>query len=231
MIYDKNTIVFAHKPSIHNFQDITGNVFNRLRVLGYAGRIKKASYWWCECDCGNIIKAILSNLKSGDTQSCGCRRDELARSRITHGARYTPEYRAYLGAKSRCNNPKNPSYSHYGQRGVEFRFSSFEEFFDAVGERPSSCYSLNRIDNKGHYEVDNIEWATAVAQTRNRHITKTLRWGSETIYLMEAAHRSGIAYATIHARLHRGWCDECTVSKPMFETCPHRTILLVNLPS
>jgi hypothetical protein len=72
----------------------------------------------------------------------------------------TPEYRAYSDAKSRCQNPNHQNYRFYGARGTEFRFTSFAEFFAAVGGlRPSPRHALSRTNNKGHYEAGNIRWA------------------------------------------------------------------------
>ena len=73
----------------------------------------------------------------------------------------TPEYRAFNGAKSRCNNSANPSYKNYGGRGIQFKFSSFEEFINHVGFRPSGNHSIDRINNNGHYEIGNVRWARA----------------------------------------------------------------------
>jgi hypothetical protein len=72
----------------------------------------------------------------------------------------TPEYRAYSDAKSRCQNPNHQHYKLYGGRGTEFRFTSFAEFFAAVGgRRPSPKHALSRQNTDGHYEVGNIRWA------------------------------------------------------------------------
>ena len=82
----------------------------------------------------------------------------------------TPEYRAFNGAKSRCNNSANPSYKNYGGRGIKFKFSSFEEFIDHIGFRPSDNHSIDRIDNNGHYEIGNVRWATDIEQARNKRV-------------------------------------------------------------
>lgn len=87
---------------------------------------------------------------------------------LTHGMARTPEYRAYIDAKRRCENPNSQTYEYYGGRGVEFRFADFVEFFEAIGERPSSDYSIDRIDNEGHYEAGNVRWATKKEQIHNR---------------------------------------------------------------
>lgn len=82
------------------------------------------------------------------------------------------EYSAYIAAKMRCVNPNNPRYMSYGGRGIEFRFTSFEQFFAELGPRPAGM-SLDRESNDGHYEVGNVRWATPAQQRKNqRHFTR-----------------------------------------------------------
>ena len=57
-------------------KDITGEVFNELTVLSISierdsrGRLK----WDCSCSCGAVKAIDKSNLVSGKTKSCGCRK-------------------------------------------------------------------------------------------------------------------------------------------------------------
>lgn len=66
--------------------DITGKRFGRLVVTEYShferGKDRKA-FWKCKCDCGNEIIASASNLKAGNTSSCGCYRDEVRLQKTT----------------------------------------------------------------------------------------------------------------------------------------------------
>lgn len=75
---------------------------------------------------------------------------------------------AYQGAKTRCTKPRHPAYKNYGGRGIQFRFKSFAEFLAHVGTRPSPEYTLDRIDNTGHYETGNVRWALWTEQASNR---------------------------------------------------------------
>jgi hypothetical protein len=74
----------------------------------------------------------------------------------------------YNDARKRCENQNCPIYSYYGGRGIEFRFTSFEEFYEELGSKPDPTYSLDRIDNNGHYEVGNVRWASKSEQVANR---------------------------------------------------------------
>ena len=58
---------------LHN-TDLTGQQFGRLTVIRKTGeKSKKNSYIWeCLCECGNTVYIPTQNLKSGETQSCGC---------------------------------------------------------------------------------------------------------------------------------------------------------------
>lgn len=56
-------------------QEFIGQKFGKLTVLELDIKLtqeKKASYWKCKCDCGNIKTIAGTNLKKGFTQSCGC---------------------------------------------------------------------------------------------------------------------------------------------------------------
>jgi hypothetical protein len=93
-------------------------------------------------------------------------------TRVVHGhskkGRTTSEYRAYFHAKDRCLNPKDKGFPFYGARGIEFRFKTFEEFITHIGPKPKPELMLDRINNNGHYEIGNVQWATRSYQMKNR---------------------------------------------------------------
>lgn len=65
------------------FKDLTGQKFNRLRVLGLGERNSAGQLQWkCKCDCGNIVLVTTTYLKTGHTKSCGCLSREMASSRL-----------------------------------------------------------------------------------------------------------------------------------------------------
>jgi hypothetical protein len=112
----------------------------------------------------------------------------------THGMSYTPEYRAWSDIKRRCLNPNCPTWKHYGARGIEVRFASFEAFFSEVGFRPSRKHSIHRIDNDGHYEPGNIAWVTGSIQARNKRIWKNAMRARKNAARIRKLYEAGSRY-------------------------------------
>lgn len=81
----------------------------------------------------------------------------------------------YIGIKQRCTNPKTQGYKYYGGRGIENRFISSDEFVNFVindlgydtAEKLKGLI-IDRIDNDGHYEPNNIRFTTHLENNRNR---------------------------------------------------------------
>ena len=86
------------------------------------------------------------------------------------GIRYEffDEYRTYCQIKYRCNTKTAHNYSNYGGRNIKCLFDTFESFLDVVGPRPSKQHSIERLDNNGNYEINNVVWATRTKQRNNQ---------------------------------------------------------------
>lgn len=128
--------------------------------------------WKCKCSCGNIHETSTRNLRSGESQSCGCSRNQFTKSgnaRRRHNKAGTSIYAIWNSMKQRCLNPNNHAYSLYGGRGIEIceRWKVFDHFYADMGDRPYGL-SLDRIDNNGNYEPGNVRWATPKEQAKNR---------------------------------------------------------------
>ena len=73
--YAKSCGCLSHPP----LKDYVGRRFGRLTVESYAGKRKGMHYWHCRCDCGNSCDAGQTPLQNGETDSCGCLREERRR--------------------------------------------------------------------------------------------------------------------------------------------------------
>ena len=82
-----------------------------------------------------------------------------------------PLYKCWINMKRRCNNPSEPSYRWYGERGItvcDEWFFDFWQFVEDMGPKPSCRHSIDRIDNDGNYEPGNCRWATLQQQADNQ---------------------------------------------------------------
>ncbi|MCH5278235.1 MAG: hypothetical protein J1E60_00410 [Christensenellaceae bacterium] len=57
--------------------DLTGRIFGRLTVIGFAEWKDDIGYWRCQCECGNQTTVRHGNLLYGHTKSCGCLQREV----------------------------------------------------------------------------------------------------------------------------------------------------------
>ena len=72
---------------IGKFQSLVGQRFGRLVVLERVGTYvqpcgSKSPTYRCICDCGNETVVPAKNLRSGNTQSCGCKKRNNVRFEI-----------------------------------------------------------------------------------------------------------------------------------------------------
>lgn len=139
----------------------------------------------CLCDCGNIVKKGLKELKSGNTKSCGCLRKE---NMTKHGMYKHPLYNTWKAMKNRCLNINDKDYPQYGGRGIKMDPNWLDvkkyikDIEEHLGEKPSGM-TIDRIDNNKGYYINNLRYANASEQSVNqRHKPNKLGQSYKNIY-------------------------------------------------
>jgi hypothetical protein len=74
--------------------------------------------------------------------------------------------------KGRCRNVNNKDYPSYGGRGIRCLINCVGDIIESIGLKPGPEFSIDRIDNDKDYTIDNIQWATASEQQRNKRNTR-----------------------------------------------------------
>lgn len=114
---------------------------------------------------------------------------------------YPSTYTSWNQMKQRCYNSNHKNYDRYGGRGITVcdRWkNSFRAFVEDVGTRPSSKYSLDRIDNNGDYEPSNCRWADGITQRRNM---STVKLNVKLVAYIKAYYNQGGNIAKLAAQL------------------------------
>jgi len=152
--------------------DITGQKFGRLTAKEPTDkRVRKNIIWIFECECGQIIEAQATRVKSGHKNSCGCLHGDVIKK---YRMDKNPNWTGYEGIRG----------SHWSsiQRGAKTRNLEFTisiEYAWKIYEsqnrlckltkipiyldyrdtnKREKTASLDRIDSKQGYVEGNIQW-------------------------------------------------------------------------
>jgi len=136
----------------------------------------------------------------------------------THGYSGTPTYRAWEAMIRRTTNSRDTDYARYGGRGIKTCdrwLNSFENFLADMGEKPepSRLYSINRLDNNGHYTPENCEWTTWDKQNRNYSRNHLITFNGKTLCFTDWAQQIGISEFGLYYRL-KYWTLEKALTTP-----------------
>jgi hypothetical protein len=189
--------------------DLTGRKFGLLTVLFRSGsyRLYRPSgrvrstfpVWTCQCECGSRTDALASNLRGGNTKSCGCLKTTATYNQ-THAMSGTPEYISWCRMIERCYDTRHSSYSDYGGRGIsvcpQWRHDPVK-FYTDMG--PSNGLQLDRWpNNDGNYEPGNCRWATPRQNSNNRRDNVVIEFNGIRLTGAEWARRLGVHRSKIY---------------------------------
>lgn len=134
--------------------------------------------WTCQCDCGNLTSVTTNRIKSGETRSCGCLRNEVGGARLdamdraanatTHGFSKHPLYPVWINMIQRCENPDSTGYVNYGARGISVceRWHDVKTFCSDLGHIWFPGSEIHRIDRDGDYKPGNVEFIDGAEHRR-----------------------------------------------------------------
>lgn len=113
----------------------------------------------------------------------------------------TSTYYAWRNMCRRCSSPQDPSWSHYGGRGIKVcaGWASYDQFVTDMGLKPEGM-TLERLDTNGNYEPQNCAWVTLRENLNNRRNTVRVRGIPVTVL----ADATGIKADTLRKRVSYG---------------------------
>lgn len=199
--------------------EMVGRKFHRLTVMCFEEKRGKQLFWKCLCDCSKETVVLGTALRVGKTKSCGClRRDFNFKHGHAGDNSKSATYVAWTHAKSRCYDPANKKYKHYGGRGITMCdrwLESFADFLADMGEKPRRGLTLERVNNSGNYEPGNCEWRTYTDQNNNLRSNRNLEYGGIKMSMAMWTRELKFPRNLIFWRLKKGWTVEDALSTPL----------------
>ena len=114
----------------------------------------------------------------------------------------TREWKTWVSMRSRCNNPNDEHYKHYGARGIEVccEWKDFEKFYQCMGKRPKGT-TLDRIDVNGNYCEGNCRWSNQEVQCNNKRNNLLITFNGKLQSIPQWSRELGISIMTIRNRI------------------------------
>lgn len=149
--------------------DLSGQRFGRLFVTSEYGFTGLHRHWICKCDCGKTAVALATNLKRGNTKSCGCLAvDEgwtQPGSKSAHWKGYGEISGHYWGAlKASAKSRDIPfdltiedAWQKFLAQNRLCALTGTELFFGQKFADQQTA-SLDRTDSSKGYTLDNVQW-------------------------------------------------------------------------
>ena len=193
------------------YKNLLGIKFGNLEVVSFQGINKHGgATWLCICDCGNSTIVDTNSLTSGHTKSCSCLHNK-------HNLAGAPIYNSWCNMKSRCENPQNDCYHHYGGRGIKIcdKWQTFKGFYDDMGLSYKEGLTIERVDTNGDYRKDNCRWATMQEQSQNKRSNRVFTVDGRTDILKNLCEIYNINYHTAYGRMLKGLPIDVILKSPL----------------
>ena len=159
----------------------------------------------CQCDCGKVFAPMISGLRNGSTQSCGCKNRE---DTTKHGLWKSPLYPTWQHMLKRCNDPNDPKFADYGGRGITVceRWHDLRAFHEDMAPTFKRGLTLDRTDNSKGYSPENCAWREPAEQARNKRNNIWVTIEGRRMILKDWCVELGVSYGMARSRIKEmGW--------------------------
>lgn len=203
--------------------EYVGKKINKLTITELVGTLDQKTVVKATCECGTIKIYRLSALISGNTKSCGCDKEKIARKNFTtHNLSRHPLYFVWYSMNRRCDDPKFISYKNYGAIGVKVSErwkSDFEAFYEWAIKRWKPGLQLDK-DIKSStgrgvlYCPEICCFVPPKINTRHKKNNRIVSYKGEEMCLADLSDKLGVPQSTLWNRLKSGWSIEKILTTP-----------------
>jgi len=154
--------------------DISGKRFGKYLVLQRDFEIEDKSqpYFWCKCDCGNVKSVRKQTLTRGESQSCGCYRNEKQQG---------PGHPLWKGGKH-----EKDGYilvKRIGKKGYEPEHRLVWE--EAHGPIPKGYIIHHKNGKRDDNRLENLELVHISKHHSGQKLSDAIKDAKELLYLHE----------------------------------------------
>lgn len=158
-----------------------------------------AAFRCLKCDYNKKFEARIADVKNGSIRSCGClQKIRASEAKYKHGLSDNKVYISWTKIKGRCLNPNDKSYKYYGGRGIGIYDGwkdnpvAFVKYVSSLANCLRSGYSIDRINNDGNYEPENLRWVDQHTQRVNQRNLRMSSGGYTGVYKKDGRFYSKI---------------------------------------
>jgi len=174
--------------------DLTGQVFGRLTVIGLASQRKRGqAAWLCQCECGNRTTVSGNNLRAGRTVSCGCyHRERLSKPNgVAAFNKLLVNYRARARRAGMEFSLTKEEFRELTQRDCHYCGIAPGTTIVCAESTGGYVYNgLDRIDSSGGYTPDNVVPCCTMCNRAKRDYSEGefLSWVKRLVRFQEGNH-------------------------------------------
>ncbi len=203
-------------------EDLTGKVFGRLKVLEqvedyvYPDGKHRLAQWLCECACEEHNKIIVvgRSLTSGNTQSCGCLKKEVAKSQGIGNAKanvYIIKDNIVIGKSSNTDDEFYCDVEDFGKiQKICWCVTCVNGFKRISGRDPETGKTMRMHVYLGFKNFDHID--RNELNNRKNNLRQATQMQNCQNSSLRSNNKSGITGVYFHKR-DSVWISQITVNK------------------
>ena len=156
-----------------------GKKFGKLTVFSFDEKNKKGqSYWLCRCDCGKEKSIRGDHLLNSKTKSCGCNnrgsKNVNWKGYGEIGGWIWTGYKRNAKTKKRVFDISiKDGWDLFLQQNRKCSLSGVDLYFSPnTSNRHGTNASLDRIDSKKGYTIDNVQWVTKKINMAKQNVSQ-----------------------------------------------------------
>jgi len=121
-------------------------------------------------------------------------------------------YNAWNTMRHACNNPRHVGWKSYGARGItvcKTWLTSFEQFVEDMGPKPTPHHCLDRAEKTQGFSKENCRWSLKTTQMRNYSRTVRVDYAEikdaddKPVSLMELSEKVNMNPRTMRSRIRK----------------------------